>query len=80
MTDIKTAIEHLGTKGIEAFEGSNILIIPCTSPEQIYDLASKVRRIFKEIDFQKSWQIDPYFYDKKRHADGSVVVGPEDYI
>lgn len=80
MTDISAAIEYLQTKGIEAFEGSNILIIPCTEPEQIYDLVNKVRMIFKEIDFQKSWQIDPYYFQKKRYSDGSVVVGPDDYI
>ena len=80
MTDISAAIEYLQTKGIEAFEGSNILIIPCTEPEQIYDLVNKVRRIFKEIDFQKSWQIDPYYFQKKRYSDGSVVVGPDVYI
>jgi len=64
MTDIPTAIAELEKYGIESFELSNILVIPCGSPEEIYMLANKVRRIFKGIDYQKSWQIDPYYYVK----------------
>jgi hypothetical protein len=64
MTDIPAAIAELEKYGIEAFELSNILVIPCGSPEEIYMLANKVRRIFKGIDYQKSWQIDPYYYVK----------------
>ena len=47
---METAIEYLEQKGITAFEGDGyILVIPVSSPEEIYDLAEKVRRYFKEI-------------------------------
>lgn len=60
------AIEYLKTKGIEAFDGGDgILVIPCSSPEEIYDMASNVRRYFKECGYEKSWRIDPYYYEKR---------------
>lgn len=76
------AIKRLKSEGLEAIEVGGILVIPfdyvheCTDDE-FYKLISKVKSIFKEIGFEKSWQIDPYYYERKRHADGSVVVGPE---
>ena len=69
MTDIGKAIKHLKENGVEAFEDNGILVIPCSSPEEIYDLAGKARRLFKEIDYQKSWQINPYYYEKKTFFD-----------
>ncbi len=80
MTDISVAIARLKEDGIESFEGPGILIIPCTEPEQIYDLVNKVRRIFKEIDYQKSWQIDPYYYQKYRLEDGSLDLNHEEFV
>lgn len=80
MTDVSAAIARLKKDGIGSFEGSGILIIPCTEPEQIYDLVNKVRRIFKEIDYQKSWQIDPYYYQKHRLEDGSLDLNHEEFV
>ena len=57
MTDISAAITRLKEDGIESFEGSGILIIPCNDPEAIYDLATKARRIFKEIGYEKSCRL-----------------------
>lgn len=79
MTDILAAITRLDEEGIESFPGNGILVIPCDSPDDIYPLANKIRRIFKEIGFEKSWQIDPYYHQRIRHDDGSVVIGPEDF-
>lgn len=62
---IEEAIKHLKENGIEAFEGAGIVIIPASSPEEIYDLAGRVRKIFKECGYTKSWQIDPYYYDRQ---------------
>ena len=62
---IEEAISHLKTNGIEAFEGAGILIIPASKPEEIYDLAEKVRRLFKDVGYDKSWQINPYYYERK---------------
>lgn len=80
MTDISAAIARLKEDGIESFEGSGVLIIPCTEPEQIYDMAIKVRRILKEIDYQKSWLIDPYYYQKHRLEDGRLDLNPEEFV
>ena len=65
MTDIGKAIEALKEHNIESFDGHGILVIPASSPEDIYPMAEKARRIFKEIGFEKSWRVDPYYYDKK---------------
>ena len=64
MTDILKAIEALKDVGIEAFEGHGILVIPASSPEDIYPMAEKARRVFKEMGYEKSWRIDPYYFDK----------------
>ena len=77
MTQMDKAVAYLKENGIESFEGAGILIIPASSPEEIYDLVSRVRRLFKQIGYEKSWQIDPYYYQKKRNTDGSVIIGPE---
>lgn len=77
MTDISAAIARLKEEGIESFEGPGILIIPCSSADDIFNTVAKVKRILKEIDYHKSWQVDPYFYQRKRFEDGTVVTGPE---
>lgn len=55
---------------ISAFEDSGILVIPCSSHEEIFDIANKVRSLFKEIGYEKSWRIDPYFYDPNKRMKG----------
>jgi hypothetical protein len=82
MTDMDKAVAELKKEGLDAIEVGGILVIPfdyvheCTEDE-FYKLISKIKYIFKEIGFDKSWQIDPYYYERKRHADGTVIVGPE---
>lgn len=76
--DISQAVKELEKMGIEAFEGKgSILVISCESHEEIYNMAEKARRIFREIGYYKSWQIDHYFYQRRRNEDGSVFLGPE---
>lgn len=58
------AIAYLKQNGIESFEGAGILVIPVSDPEEIYDMATRVRKYFKEIAYEKSWQIDPYYIDR----------------
>lgn len=65
MTDMDKAMAYLKDNGVESFESSGILVIPCSSPEEIYDMATRVRRYFKEIGFEKSWQIDPYYIERR---------------
>ena len=50
---MKKAIDYLKENGIEAFEGSGILVIPCSSPEDIYDLVGKVKNLLKDIGYEK---------------------------
>ena len=67
MIGIDEAIDILKNRyNIEAFEVAGILVIPVTSPLDIYDCANNTRRIFKEIGYEKSWQIDPYFFSKRQ--------------
>lgn len=70
--DIQEGVRILEENGIESFEGSGILVIPCSSPDEIYDLANKVRRIFKECGYNKSWQIDPYYFDRRQSLTGQM--------
>ena len=74
MTDIPVAIESLKKNGIEAFELSNILVIPVDKPDDIYPMANKARRVFKEIGYEKSWQIDPYYYEKRQTLNGEMYL------
>ena len=80
MTDIGKAIKHLEVNGVEAFESSGILVIPCSSPEEIYDCANLVRRLFKEIGYNKSWQIDPYYIDRHCGLTASMYGGNDEKV
>lgn len=64
MTDIQAAIDHLKTKGIESFELMNILVIPVDSCEQLDQTAKDIKRYLQECDYQKSWRLDPYYYER----------------
>lgn len=72
MTDISKAIDALKQHNIEAFEGHGILVIPASKPEEIYPLAEKARRVFKEIGYDKSWRIDPYYFEKRSSLTGQM--------
>lgn len=66
MIDIDEAVDILKKRGIEAFELSGVLTVPCSSPDDIYDTAEKLRKIFKEIGYDKSWRIDPYYLEHRK--------------
>ena len=70
MSDINAAIKYLKEKGIEAVDCSGILTIPCDGPDKIIDLVSICKRYFKEIGYEKSWQINPYYYDEYKRMKG----------
>lgn len=74
MTDISAAIDALKGIGIEAFELSRILVIPVDKPEDIYPTVERARRLFKEIGYEKSWQVDPYYYDKRQTLNGDMYL------
>lgn len=70
------AREALKDEGIEAFEKMGVIIIPVDSPEDIERMVRTVKNIFKRIDFQGSWQVDPYYYEK--HGANAPIEVPED--
>ena len=72
MISIDEAVNILKERGIEAFELSGVLTVPCSSPDDIYDTAEKLRRIFKEIGYDKSWRIDPYYLEHKKSLTASM--------
>lgn len=74
MIDIDEAIKCLKERGIEAFELGGVLTVPCESPDDIYDTAEKLRRIFKEIGFDKSWRIDPYYLEHRKTLTGEMYA------
>ena len=74
MTDVKLAIQALKDAGIEAVEGPMMLIIPCDGPVKIYETVRNAEKVFKKIDFQKSWEVDPYYYEKRKTLTGSMFL------
>lgn len=75
MTDIDLAIKHLKSKGIEAFDGSGILVIPCDGPDQIVDMVSIIKHHLEDIGYDKSWQINPYYYERKSSLNAEMYDG-----
>ena len=70
MTDISIAIEHLKENGIDSVEAGGVLIVPfdfsSENDEDFYNMVSNVKSLLKEIDYEKSWMVDPHYY--ARHA------------
>jgi hypothetical protein len=65
MRDINEAIKYLDSKGIDSHETAGILEIPVDSPEEIVDMVSIVKHHLQDIGYDKSWQINPYYYKDK---------------
>ena len=77
MTDLEKAVEYLKSKNIEAFEGAGILVIPASSPEEIISIVSTVKKHLNEIGYEKSWQVDPYYYEKRKTLTGEMYLGSQ---
>lgn len=81
MSNINKAIEHLKENDIDAVEVGGILVIPYDyihdDPDKFCDVITQIKGLLRDVDYDKSWQIDPYYYERKRNEDGSVVLGPE---
>lgn len=69
---VDDAVLHLKERDIDAVDGGNILVIPFNyienglTAEEIVKFVGKMKSILKEIGYEKSWQIDPYYYDRKK--------------
>ena len=72
MTDIDQAINYLEEKGIESHNTAGILEIPVDSPEDIIDMVSKAKKYLQDIGYDKSWQINPYYYERKESLAGEM--------
>lgn len=72
MNEFEKAIAHLKTKGIEAFELMNILTIPVESAENLDQVAKDIKRYLQECGYEKSWRLDPYFYERHRSIEGEM--------
>ena len=62
---IEKAISYLNDNGITAFELSGVLTIPVSSPDDILPTVSKVKCLLKDVGYDKSWAVDPYYYEKR---------------
>lgn len=81
MSDINKVIDHLKENDIDAVEVGSALVIPYDyihdDADKFCGMVSKIKGLLRDVDYDKSWQIDPYYYDRKRNEDGSVIVGSE---
>lgn len=74
MDKIEIAIAHLKTKGIESFELMNILVIPVTSCEHLDQTAKDIKRYLEECGYDKSWRLDPYYYERHQSLEGEMFA------
>lgn len=64
------AIAYLNSKGIASFEHAGVLVIPVSAPTDIDTTVRNVKRYLKEVGYDKSWMVSPYFYE--RHPDSII--------
>lgn len=72
MTDIGFAIKYLESKGINAHETAGILEIPVDSPSDVLNMVSIAKHHLQDIGYDKSWQINPYYYERARSLSGEM--------
>lgn len=69
---IEKAIAFLKEQGIESFERMGILIIPVDSPEHLDQIAKDIKRLLEKIGYDKSWSVDPYYYERHKSIIGEM--------
>lgn len=75
---IEEAVKHLKEKDIEAIDGGNILVIPfnyvekCFSSEDIANFVNTIKHHLQDVGYDKSWQINPYYYERKESLAGEM--------
>ncbi len=70
---IEKAIIFLKEKGIEAFELSGVLVIPVSSPNELDTIAKNIKRYLNECGYDKSWMLDPYYYEHHPEMKGDYI-------
>ena len=66
------AILYLKEHGIESFELMGVLVIPVSNPEELDIQASKISKLLKECGYDKSWSLDPYYYERHKSLEGEM--------
>lgn len=72
---IEMAIKKLKEKGIESFELMGILVIPVSSCEHLDQIAKDIKRLLDDIGYDKSWRLDPYYYERHESVIGEMYGG-----
>ncbi len=70
--DINDAIQHLQENDIEAFELMGILVIPTDNPAELDVTVSKISKLLRAIGYEKSWRVDPYYYERHKSIEGEM--------
>lgn len=69
---IEKAIAFLRVHDIKAFELMGILVIPVSSPEGLDQKAKDIKRLLNQIGYNKSWMLDPYYYERHESVTGEM--------
>lgn len=69
---IEKAISYLSEHGIESFERMGILVIPVQSSEHLDQIAKDIKRLLESIGYNKSWSLDPYYYERRDSVVGKM--------
>lgn len=69
---IERAIKYLKERGIESFELMGILTIPIDSPDKLDSFVSTVSKLLKECGYNKSWRVDPYYYERHSSVEADI--------
>ena len=71
---MERAIAYLKEHGIDSFELMGILTIPVESPEELDTTVSKLSKLLKECGYEKSWRVDPYYYERQKSITNAMYV------
>jgi hypothetical protein len=71
---IDKAILYLKENGIESFERMGILVIPVSSEDakRLDYIAKDIKRLLEKIGYDKSWSLDPYYYERHKSLEGEM--------
>ena len=52
-----------------------ILVIPVSSCEHLDQTAKDIKRLLDDIGYDKSWRLDPYYYERHESVIGEMYGG-----
>ena len=78
MSDAGAAIAYLKENNIEAIEAGGVVMIPFANlnenPDEFYALISRVKSLFKDIGYEKSWQVDPHYWERHKSEEDTYQM------